>query len=227
MRKKPIFTFVLGLALGVGGSWFYFAYSNAWWPFGGDTGLPGPRPPGWAQPIENVSVRNLHKVSGSLYRGAQPDEDGMRGLERLGIKTVVNLRLGHSDRDELAGTSLAYEHIAAEPWDMDDDEVVRFLKIATDPARAPVFVHCAHGADRTGAMVAIYRIVVQRRRDRRDDPRRVRLSCGVLQPGRLYPRDGRGEAERKCQRFTGDAVGGVNVVMSVLALRARAVIIGI
>ena len=161
MRKKPIFTFVLGLALGVGGSWFYFAYSNAWWPFGGDTGLPGPRPPGWAQPIENVSVRNLHKVSGSLYRGAQPDEDGMRGLERLGIKTVVNLRLGHSDRDELAGTSLAYEHIAAEPWDMDDDEVVRFLKIATDPARAPVFVHCAHGADRTGAMVAIYRIVVQ------------------------------------------------------------------
>lgn len=104
---------------------------------------------------------NLHKVTDSLYRGAQPDKDGFVGIERLGIKTVVNLRLAHSDRDELAGTSLAYERIAAEPWDIDEDEVVRFLKIATDPVRAPVFVHCARGADRTGAMCAIYRVVVQ------------------------------------------------------------------
>ena len=83
------------------------------------------------------------------------------GIERFGVKTVVNLRQWHSDRDELAGTSLAYEHVEVEPWDMDEDEVVRFLDIVTDPARVPVFVHCAHGADRTGMMSAIYRIAVQ------------------------------------------------------------------
>jgi protein tyrosine/serine phosphatase len=40
-------------------------------------------------------------------------------------------------------------------------DVVRFLRLAGDPARRPVFVHCKHGADRTGMMVAFYRIVRQ------------------------------------------------------------------
>lgn len=161
MKKRLFIAFVLGVAIGAGGSWCYFAKSNQWWPFGGDTGRPGPRADRWARRIDNNAVRNLHKVTDSLYRGAQPDKNGFVGIERLGIKTVVNLRMAHSDSDELVGTSLAYEQIRGEPWDMDEDEVVRFLKIATDPARAPVFVHCAHGADRTGAMCAIYRIVVQ------------------------------------------------------------------
>ncbi len=42
-----------------------------------------------------------------------------------------------------------------------DDDVLRFLRIVTDPARTPAFVHCNYGADRTGAMSAIYRVVVQ------------------------------------------------------------------
>jgi protein tyrosine/serine phosphatase len=46
-------------------------------------------------------------------------------------------------------------------WEPDDDKVERFLRIVTDPSRTPVFVHCQHGADRTGMMVAMYRVVVQ------------------------------------------------------------------
>jgi hypothetical protein len=41
------------------------------------------------------------------------------------------------------------------------DEAVAFLKVAVDPGRAPVLVHCLHGADRTGVMVAVYRVAVQ------------------------------------------------------------------
>ena len=48
-----------------------------------------------------------------------------------------------------------------EAWDPKQEEVVQFLKIVTDPAKQPVFVHCLHGADRTGTMVAVYRIIVE------------------------------------------------------------------
>ena len=48
-----------------------------------------------------------------------------------------------------------------EAWDADEDEIVKSLRIVTDKTKAPVFAHCQHGADRTGTMVATYRIVVQ------------------------------------------------------------------
>jgi protein tyrosine/serine phosphatase len=115
----------------------------------------------WAQPIALPGVPNLHRVSETLYRGAQPTAEGMAQLHRLGIRTVVNLRSLHSDRDEIGALPLECEHIAMKTWKAEDDEVVRFLRIATDPSRGPVFVHCQRGADRTGAMCAIYRIVVQ------------------------------------------------------------------
>lgn len=47
------------------------------------------------------------------------------------------------------------------PWHPEDKEAVRFLKTVTDKSKTPVFVHCQRGADRTGVMCAIYRIVVQ------------------------------------------------------------------
>jgi protein tyrosine phosphatase (PTP) superfamily phosphohydrolase (DUF442 family) len=116
----------------------------------------------WAERIELPGLPNFHKVSDDLYRGAQPSAEGMRQLEKIGIKTVVNLRSSHSDRDELQGTSLAYEHIEMTAWGKPENEdVLRFLQIVSDGNSLPVFVHCQHGADRTGTVCAIYRIAVQ------------------------------------------------------------------
>lgn len=119
------------------------------------------RPAAWAKPIELEGVPNLHKVSDTLYRSAQPTAIGMQNLKAMGIKTVINLRSFHSDRDELAGTDLSYEHLTMKAWHPEYKEAVRFLEIVTDPDNAPVLVHCQHGADRTGTMCAIYRITVQ------------------------------------------------------------------
>ena len=55
-------------------------------------------------------------------------------------------------------TGLAYEHIYFNALHPEEKEVVRFLQIVTDPLRQPAFVHCKHGADRTGMMCAIYRV---------------------------------------------------------------------
>lgn len=119
------------------------------------------RPADWGQPINVEEVLNLHKVSDELYRSAQPSAAGMRKLQKMGIKSVVNLRWLHSDRDEIEGTSLGYLHIPIRTWKIKEKHVLNFLRWAIDPARQPVLVHCKHGADRTGTMVAFYRMVVQ------------------------------------------------------------------
>jgi len=119
------------------------------------------RPASWAQPIELDGVPNLHKVSDNLYRSAQPTPQGMQNLKRMGIKTVVNLRFFHSDRDDIGDTGLGYEHIYMKAWHPERKDVVRFLQIVTNTKRTPILVHCLHGADRTGTMCALYRIAVQ------------------------------------------------------------------
>ncbi len=115
----------------------------------------------WAEPLDLPGLPNLHKVSDELYRGAQPTAEGMKELQKLGVKTVVNLRFVISDRDKLEGTALRYEHINMVSFYPVTQDVVHFLKIATDPNCTPVFVHCQHGADRTGTMCAVYRVAVQ------------------------------------------------------------------
>jgi len=122
---------------------------------------PTNRPASWARPVTLEGVPNLHQVCSNLYRSAQPTAQGMRNLEKKGVATVVNLRSFHSDRDELQGTRLAFEHLTMKAWHPERHEVVRFLRIVADPKRTPVLVHCQHGADRTGTLCAMYRVAVQ------------------------------------------------------------------
>ncbi len=117
-------------------------------------------PRAWAEALRAAGP-NLHRVSPELYRGAQPTAEGMAQLRALGVRTVVNLRASHSDSDKLAGTGLRYVPIPVTAVGIGDDDVARFLRVAADPAAQPVFVHCQHGADRTGLMVAMYRVAVQ------------------------------------------------------------------
>jgi protein tyrosine/serine phosphatase len=117
------------------------------------------RPATWAQTMKLPGVPNLHVVAPGIYRGAQPTAAGMRELEKLGVKTVINLRAWHDDEDELEGSSLIGEDICFHTRHPEDEDVVRFLSLITDPARQPVFFHCYHGSDRTGMMCAVYRVM--------------------------------------------------------------------
>ena len=115
----------------------------------------------WAEPITLAGLPNLHKVSENLYRGAQPTEEGFENLKKLGIKTIVNLRDLHSDKSKIADSNFVYEQIDTKAWHPENEDVSRFLKIVSDESKQPVFVHCQYGSDRTGAMCAIYRIVIE------------------------------------------------------------------
>ena len=120
-----------------------------------------PRPETWAQPVELKHSRNFFRVSGDVYRSAQPDEDGMRACEQFGIRTVVNLRARHSDTDEARGTNLVLVHIPTKTRAVSSDETVIAALRAIRNAEKPVLVHCMHGADRTGLVIAMYRIIEQ------------------------------------------------------------------
>jgi protein tyrosine/serine phosphatase len=123
----------------------------------------GPLPsPGISEELLPAGIEKFQKLDDMLYRGAQPDGRGFRDLEqKLGIRTVINLRKRHSDEKMLKGTSLAYKNIGMNVWDAEDEDVIEFLKLVKDEAKGPFFVHCEHGVDRTGFMCAIYRIVIQ------------------------------------------------------------------
>lgn len=104
------------------------------------------------------------KVAPGLYRGGVPDEAGVRWLRSIGVKTVINLRHFHGDGEgELVrAAGMRYVRIPIESTDAPKPEqVAEFLRIVTDPEAQPVYFHCLHGVDRTGAMAAIYRMQVE------------------------------------------------------------------
>ncbi len=119
------------------------------------------RNPNWAIPLKIEGVPNLHKISDCLYRSAQPTEGGMKNLEALGVKKTINLRAFHSDKDHIEQTSLLDEELSVKSWHIEAQDVIKVLKIISKAEQGPFLIHCQHGADRTGLMCAMYRIVVQ------------------------------------------------------------------
>jgi protein tyrosine phosphatase (PTP) superfamily phosphohydrolase (DUF442 family) len=115
----------------------------------------------WAEPMQVPGLPNLYKVCDSLYRGALPTAEGLQELKKLGVRTVVDLREPNGDQATMAQLGLTYEHIPMTAFRVKDEHVVQFLRIAGAADRAPIFVHCKRGADRTGLMSAVYRIAFQ------------------------------------------------------------------
>jgi protein tyrosine/serine phosphatase len=119
------------------------------------------RPANWAVPIALEGVPNLHRITDSLYRSEQPTALGMKNLEKLGIRTVINLRFFNSDEDEVKGTSLRTERTKILTWSIGDKHVVEVMKMLAKTENGPFLIHCQHGADRTGLMTAMYRVLEQ------------------------------------------------------------------
>ncbi|MFO0547168.1 MAG: tyrosine-protein phosphatase [Polyangiaceae bacterium] len=119
------------------------------------------RDPRWAHYTPEEGVPNLYKVSDGLYRSGQPNAEGFQNLAKLGVKTVVNLRATHSDAGKIGSTPLEYVSLPTVVWEADEGALLAFLRVASDPTKRPVVVHCTYGADRTGAAVALYRMVVE------------------------------------------------------------------
>lgn len=113
------------------------------------------------RPLNLPGLKNAYQVSNNLYRGALPTRQGYEALAKMGIKTIINLRVSEPDKALTEGLPLTVYHIPVNPFLFNDRHAKRFLEIASNPANYPIYVHCLYGSDRTGAMVALYRVKVQ------------------------------------------------------------------
>jgi protein tyrosine/serine phosphatase len=119
------------------------------------------RPIQWATPIQMPGVGNFYKITNYLYRSAHPSAKGMINLKKMGIKTIINLRAFYSDSVEIKGTGLLNEELSVRAWYIVDEDVIRVLRIMRKRGNGPFLIHCQNGADRTGLMCAMFRIVEQ------------------------------------------------------------------
>lgn len=115
------------------------------------------RPFNWAQKIELKPLYNLYKVDENLYRSEQPTKEGMLSLETFGIKSIVNVRNLKSDKSEGKKTHLNLYKKRINTWTIKYSEVIDAL-ILIQKSPKPVLIHCKHGSDRTGCIVAAYRM---------------------------------------------------------------------
>ncbi|MBD0777921.1 dual specificity protein phosphatase family protein [Maribacter sp. ANRC-HE7] len=113
-----------------------------------------------AQKIDSRNFKNLYRLNDSLYRSEQPSKKGFKYLESLDVKTVLNLRRSDKNGRKADGTSLQLVNLPLKAGKLTEDQIILALK-AIQGAEGPVLVHCWHGSDRTGAIIAAYRIVFE------------------------------------------------------------------
>ncbi len=118
------------------------------------------RPLTWAKSVNLPPFYNLYKVDDSVYRSEQPTPEGMRALDSMGIKSILSLRNLLTDKSAGKRTKLNLCQYRINTWTITYQEVVASLRILINVEK-PVLVHCKHGSDRTGCVIAAYRMAVQ------------------------------------------------------------------
>jgi tyrosine-protein phosphatase SIW14 len=135
MRSQPIRNFILTCALAI--------------PIFAGSSTPG--------------IENFHQVDAHVFRGAEPSQEGFQYLASLGVKTVVDLResdaRSRKEEQEVTGAGMKYVNVPMTGLTPPTQaEMATILGILENEKEGAVFVHCKRGADRTGAVIASYRI---------------------------------------------------------------------
>lgn len=108
-------------------------------------------------------VSNFAEVTPDLYRGAQPRPDAYANLKKMGVDIVVDLRLSGKDTEKQNVTRAGMTYVSI-PWHClfpKDKTFAKFLLLLRENKGKKLFVHCRYGDDRTGMMMAAYRMAVE------------------------------------------------------------------
>lgn len=109
--------------------------------------------------LTEQGVPNFGQVTPSLYRGGLLNTTGLKALKRLGINVVVDTHANDvTEQREVERLGMKYVAIPWHcPWPH-DEVFAKFLKVVHENKGKKLFVHCRLGDDRTGMMVAAYRM---------------------------------------------------------------------
>ena len=122
---------------------------------------PEVRPVHWAQKVDGAHIRNFWQVAPDLYRSSYPSgAQDINDLCNVGIETVINLRAHTESEKEILHGDFITHRYKMNAGSVSCDGLRTVLRLILDSPK-PVLVHCWHGSDRTGFIIAGYRIVCQ------------------------------------------------------------------
>lgn len=119
------------------------------------------RPQQWGKLVNKQ--HNFYQISQTVYRSEQPSVEAITELEKNRIDIVVNLRSRDKDKFVLANQPFKLIHIPINTWAINRNDLLAIMQIIQTAERQnqKVLIHCYHGSDRTGASVAMYRIIFE------------------------------------------------------------------
>lgn len=109
-------------------------------------------------------IGNFQQVSDHIFRGAQPTEQGFQSLAKMGVRTVIDLQESGDARSageakSVKAAGMQYVSVPMKGMETPSGEsVAKVLALLEETTGGPLFVHCHRGADRTGGIIACYRI---------------------------------------------------------------------
>jgi tyrosine-protein phosphatase SIW14 len=116
----------------------------------------------WLAVVPPTGIQKFEQVNEHLYRGAQPGEQGFRALAKMGVRTILDLRYkneqSHWEKRVVESLGMRFVTIPMDMHAPTDGEMAHVLSLLNASEGWPVFVHCEGGRDRTGTVIACYRI---------------------------------------------------------------------
>lgn len=109
-------------------------------------------------------IKDFGKVNDYLYRGAQPKDDSLAQLKKMGIDTVIDLRgvlheAADKERTQAQGLGMQFVNLPGNGWtNPTDEQIAQFFSLILERPRRTIFIHCWLGGDRSGMFIAAYRI---------------------------------------------------------------------
>ena len=119
------------------------------------------RPDSWGELIQRDS--NFYQIDHSLYRSEQPSAELSQLIQTHQIDVIINLRARHKDPKIVQDPSIEYVHLPIHTWQINREDLLQVMRTIQQAKQKQqkVLIHCYHGSDRTGASVAMYRIIFQ------------------------------------------------------------------
>ncbi len=126
-----------------------------------DSGSKAVRSERWATPVKHDA--NLYRIDDKFYRSEQPVAEDGEAIVKLGIQSVINLGFfDRNDDDYLKAYGLTLLNRPLLSWSIKPKEIAEILYlIEKQQQNGAVLIHCYHGADRTGLIAGMYRIIYQ------------------------------------------------------------------
>ncbi|MHC3122998.1 dual specificity protein phosphatase family protein [Acinetobacter sp. GN11] len=119
------------------------------------------RPKDWGTLVSQS--HNFYQVSNDVFRSEQPNAAMISELKNHQIGTIINLRAKDADTLVFKNEKFNLVHIPINTWAINRQDLLKVMqqiKIAKQNNQR-VLLHCYHGSDRTGASVAMYRIIFE------------------------------------------------------------------